>query len=44
MIHLSNNLPKKCDLILDELDNHLTSIFSVDDALMIEVRKTKPQV
>ena len=35
MIHVLNNLPMEYDVILDELQNHLTS--SDNDTLMIEI-------
>ena len=35
MNHVLNNLPEEYDVILDRLENHLTS--SMDDALTIEV-------
>ena len=39
MIHVLNNFPKKYDIILDGLENCLTS--SGDDALMIQVIREK---
>ena len=39
MIHVFNNLPEECDIILDGLENCRT--LSSDDALLIEVIREK---